>query len=263
MRKVTATVVWMLAIAIIPAASGEEQARLPAGRYIYLGSDPNSSTPKAFTVTPEGSIIWLTELGVTVQPSTSKADLIWNGATRVDVQDSAAGGKGNSPAESNEQRAQPGLKAQAGKIHLESGQAAKSVQTGMENIEIAEWPVIKFVPKPIPESKDGFAQLTTMLDTPNGGWQTVVKYKLILLHADPVHITVQLLDGKGFMLHEFRVYPNQFQPIAGTSLVAARGQFSLSVQEYRKARDFSIAVPTSPTAQSEPTGVFPYRMYHR
>lgn len=259
--KPAAIVLSALSVVSMTAARGEEQARLPSGHYIYLGTDPETNAPKAFTVSSGGTVTWQAESKSTsdAQPITTHPDMIFKNDSLNERPPIPSGTTLTGPAVVGTQGTKPGPSAQIPKIDPRGPQPAPPSQPRNENIEKVEWPVIKFAPKQIPGSTDGFAQLTTTLDVGNSPYHGTVKYKLILLRSEPVYLTLQLLDDKGFMLHEFRVSPDSFQPISGTALVAARGTFSLKVADYERAKDFSLIGRVKPTRYSSPSPQYPYR----
>ncbi len=257
MLKPVAIALSLLFVVSSTAASGEDQTRLPAGHYIYLGSDANTSSPKAFTITSGGSVSWQGDSAATAPPNANSVDMIFKGESLNNVEPTGGSAKIGLPARADVQRSKPEQRALAPKMDPGASQAAAAIQPRMENIEKVDWPVIKFSPKQIPGSQDGFAQLTTTLEIGTNPYQGVVKYKLILLRAEPEYLTLQLLDANGFMLHEFAVSSTNFQPMSGTALLAARGSFALKVAEYDRARDFSLTTRVKPMGYSRPSLSFP------
>src|SRR5579862_8839446 len=65
------------------AASGQDQARLPAGRYVYLGADPSSSTPKALSISADGAVIWEGDPPTGNAASANKQDITFEGNSLV------------------------------------------------------------------------------------------------------------------------------------------------------------------------------------
>jgi hypothetical protein len=239
----------------VSAANGQDKTRLPAGHYIYLGADANASAPKALIITSDGTVNWQSDAPANAQTNAS-TDLIWQGNTLNPT--SAATSSNATKAKRTDVNAHSqGQLSLTPKLDPTVTQAKSSVQPGLEHIESVEWPIIKFRPKPIPGTTDGFAQLTTTAEVTGSSLYCQTKYKLILLHAEPMHLTLELLDGNGFRLKQFGVGPNNFETIPGTDLVAARGEFSLSLNEYHQARDFSLLAP-SVRATSNPS--YPPRM---
>lgn len=260
MQKEIATALSMLAVVTIGVASAQDQARLPAGRYLYLGSDPNTSAPKAFNVTSAGAVIWQDDVPASTKSSTANTDVIWQGDSRVDAASGAKSVDNNPSARANAQRSRVERPVQTPKVDSAAAQATSPMKPGMEHIESLEWPIIKFHPKPMPGSKDGFAQLTTTEEVSASGSSIgVVKYKLILLRAVPTELTVELLDANGFRLaRPFMVSAADFQTIEGTDLLAARGEFSFSLSDYPKVRDFSLTPRTAQNMFSRQSQIVPY-----
>jgi len=128
----------------------------------------------------------------------------------------------------------------------------------MPNIESIDWPLIKFRPRPAPGTKDGFVQLTTTEEVSGYSTMGLVRYKLILLRAEPGELTLELLDKDGFRLgNECYVSASEFQIIPGTDLVAARGQFNIAISDYSRVRDFSVAQRQSGYIKARQSPVIP------
>lgn len=211
------------------AAFAENAAQLPAGRYVYLGTDPTAAAPKAFNVTASGEIIWQDghpaapiESASATAASKSVPDIIHkvdiSPVTKITRSDS---GGANTPT-------------------------FKPPANECQNIEKYEWPMIKFRPKPLPDAPDSFAQLTTteVLNDSSSYYASTsvkVKYKLILLRAEPQSLGIELLDAQGFRLgSRATVSSTEFETIPGTDLVAARGEFTFALADYPKVRDFTL-----------------------
>lgn len=258
MHKPPLIILSILFSLLIPAVSAEDQPKLPAGRYIYLGTD-QSSRPKHFTILPDGSIIWQSDPSPSQRPTPIAPDMIFRGNNRLTDPDAAGKIEGTplpatgalnlQPLQSDPLPTRPGLKALAPLPTSSAPQRAPLARRRSPNIESADWPVIKFATKPIPGLKDAYAQLTTTFGKPGSSLQMVVRYKLILLHADPMQMEVQLLDADEFKLCQFSVYPSSFQPIPDTSLIVARGEFSMEPSAYLRIWDISLMPRSLPATR--------------
>ena len=124
--------------------------------------------------------------------------------------------------------------------------AAAKLQSGGSGgddnqIESNEYPTLKWKGKPLSESADAIARLSTTFESgPNKDAQGTLKYKLDLYKASNKDSReVQLLDTQGFKLMQFTV--GDFQDIPGApNIKQARDGFAFSESDYKKIRDYSV-----------------------
>lgn len=107
--------------------------------------------------------------------------------------------------------------------------------------EACQYPYVKWQPKLL--ENGALVQLETTLDD-GGSSNGTLKYKIRVLlknkgflPSNGIHF--DMLDGKGFSLHNFIVSSSEFGAIPGTQVMEARGTTSLAEAVYQKAVDYA------------------------
>lgn len=137
----------------------------------------------------------------------------------------------------------PKLKdSQAGTWVASAIAKVKGSKDGEESqIESNEYPVIKWRPKPLTDGPDAIVRLWTTFEPGAAPDQPgTMKYKLTLFKATKRDSReIQLLDRLGFKLMQFNAADFHDIP-AAPDIVEARDGVSLTEDQYKKARDFSV-----------------------
>jgi hypothetical protein len=101
------------------------------------------------------------------------------------------------------------------------------------------YPFVKWKAKPMADAEGAIAQLSTTYERGPAGQPGVVKYRLTLFKAaNGGAREVQMLDDKGFKLHQF--VASDFHQIPGSELMESRDEFQCDEEAYRQSRDYSI-----------------------
>lgn len=109
-----------------------------------------------------------------------------------------------------------------------------------ENIELYDYPTIKWCPKRLADGPEAIGQLWTRYEQATGaaGKTGKINYKLTIYKApNKAQCEVQLLDDMGFKLGQFT--PADFHPLS-PDIMESRDSFECTEDVYRRIRDYSV-----------------------
>jgi hypothetical protein len=121
------------------------------------------------------------------------------------------------------------------------GGKAMALGESENNIEVYDYPTIKWRAKPLADSPSAIAQLWTTYDWEDPEHHSgTMKYRLTMFKAqNKAQCEVQLLDRNGFKITQFDA--GDFHPIPGApDIVESRDSHQCSEQDYKRVRDYSI-----------------------
>jgi hypothetical protein len=208
-----------------PPSFAQNSVDLPAGTYIFLGTDPGHTAPRLLTIDTTGKTTWVTE-------STTDQQLSTMTPSRSKLAGIAPFFKRREP---NKNQSTPNdfynLSPTA-----ETSSSIAQVNTS-SNIESSEYPTIKWKPQQVLGSKEGIAQLATTYS------EGTIKAKLTLFKVKKptdYATTITLLDKDGFEIKDIAIF--RFSDIPGTSLYEGHGESYMQESGYQKTAGYSVRV---------------------